>query len=128
MRSTNVVILVGKVGRDPKSGTTKNGHAWTNISLATTKLKKDGKIETTWHRIVAWNTASDAMQAFEKGDTVYVEGELENNEYMDNDGRRVSNFQVNAKCVMGINTSGIDDVQSSDDSADEEFSQEYGGF
>jgi single-strand DNA-binding protein len=100
MRSVNKVILVGNVGQDPKSGVTKAGHTWANVVVATQKMKKDQTQATTWHKIVGFGKCADEIAACKKGDVVFVEGELENNSYVDKNNVKQNTIQVVAQTVM----------------------------
>ena len=73
--SMNKVLLIGNIGGTPRSGTTQTGHFWCNASLATQRKKKD-TYETTWHKIVAWGKTAEILESCQKGDSIFLEGEL----------------------------------------------------
>ena len=76
MASVNRVILLGRLGRDPKTSDAQ-GLAICRLALATTRRYKgrDGekKEETEWHNVVVFGkTAEVAQQYLVKGSEVYI--------------------------------------------------------
>ena len=62
MSTTNLVILIGNLGRDPEIKYTQQSVAVANFSVATTESWKDKATDewvekTEWHRVVAWRGA-----------------------------------------------------------------------
>src|SRR5690606_14000791 len=62
-----------------------------NISVATSRRWTDRsgaqQEKTEWHRIVLWEKLADIAERYlKKGDTVYIEGEIEYRSYEDKDG------------------------------------------
>lgn len=115
MPSVNKVILCGNVGNPPKTGTTKNGHNWCNLSIATQKKVKD-VYQTTWHRIVAWGKTAEYLGTCVKGDVVFVEGELQVNQWDDKDGKKQTQVQVLANQAMkGARKSAGEELGFSDE-------------
>ena len=91
--SVNKAILMGNVGKAPNIKTFGNGSMVAELTLATTKkgfTTKDGKTipdHTEWHNIVLMNgLAKIASQYINKGDKLYVEGELRTRSYDDKNG------------------------------------------
>ena len=90
MASVNRVILLGRLGRDPKTSDAQ-GLAICPLALATTRRYKgrDGekKEETEWHNVVVFGkTAEVAQQYLVKGSEVYIEGRLHTRKYTDKQG------------------------------------------
>ena len=82
----NKVILMGTLGRDPEKKTFDNGGSLVNFSLATSRGYQDkaGNWQdvTAWHSIsVAYERAQEIAMGYNKGDVIYVEGELEYRSY-----------------------------------------------
>jgi single-strand DNA-binding protein len=97
-----MVVLVGRVGQPAKSGTTNSGTTWANASIATSKRKKDGTYETTWHRVVGFGKTAEEMATWQKGDGVFVEGEIQTRQY-DKDGQTRTSTEVVARQVLRSN-------------------------
>lgn len=90
-RSVNKAIIMGNLGADPELRSTGNGARVANISVATSRqwTDKSGQKQekTEWHRIVLWEKLADIAERYlKKGDTVYIEGEIEYRSYQDKDG------------------------------------------
>ena len=92
MASVNKVILVGNLGRDPEIRYTPNGGAVCNVSIATSRQRKnkdtgDKTEETEWHRVVFYDRLAEiAGEYLKKGRSVYVEGRLQTRKWQDKDG------------------------------------------
>jgi single-strand DNA-binding protein len=91
--SVNKVILVGNLGKDPEVRHTQDGKSIVNLSIATSENWRDKatgerKEKTEWHRVVIFNEglAKIAEQYLKKGQTVYLEGQLQTRKYTDKDG------------------------------------------
>lgn len=71
----NKVTLVGRLGSDTETKDSKSGKPFTKLNLATTSgyydQNKKWVEHTDWHAVTAWWK----LEA-KKGDTVYVEGEI----------------------------------------------------
>ena len=87
----NLVLLHGRLGKDPELRHTTSGKAVTNFSVATEESwdGQDGnrqkKVE--WHRIVVWGkTAENCEKYLAKGSPVFIEGRIQSREYQDKDG------------------------------------------
>jgi single-strand DNA-binding protein len=90
-RTFNKVTLIGNLGRDPETRVLPSGAKVVDFTIATTESYKNragDQIEsTTWFRAEAWEKLGDiAEQYLKKGDQVYLEGRLRQEEYTDRDG------------------------------------------
>ena len=91
--SLNKVMLIGRLGQDPKLSYTQSGQAVANFTMATDEGYRDRntnqKVERTeWHRIVAWaKTAEFAANYLNKGRLVFVEGRLQTRKWQDQQGQ-----------------------------------------
>jgi len=87
--STNKVILVGNLGKDPEIRTFANGGRVASFSLATSESWKDKKTgeqkeKTEWHRIAVTGKAFlETAETLKKGDQVSLEGKLETRKWTD---------------------------------------------
>ena len=93
MSGVNKVILLGRLGGDPKVTTLKTGQVVAKFSLATSKSYKDKqgkKVDTTqWHNIVMWQPLAQVAEKYlSKGSLVYLEGELTSRSYDDAQGNK----------------------------------------
>ena len=91
--SVNKVMLIGNLGRDPEVRTFANGGKVVNLRLATSENWKDRntgekKERTEWHSVAIFNEPLGriAEQYLRKGNTVYIEGQLETRKWQDQNG------------------------------------------
>lgn len=79
--SLNKAILIGRLGSEIEVATLDSGNKVGNVSMATSKKRKDqnGQTieDTQWHNLVFWGNLAEIMEKYTtKGSQVYVEGEL----------------------------------------------------
>ena len=130
MASVNKVIIVGNLGRDPEVRYTPNGSAVCNVTIATSRVRKnkesgDKSEDTEWHRVVFFDKLAEiAGEYLKKGRSVYVEGRLQTRKWTDKDGHEKYSTEV---VLQGFNSqltmldragSGSSDHGSDDSNAD----------
>ena len=77
----NIVILMGRLTRDPELKYTSNGKAYTTFTLAVQKTKD----EAEFIDCVAWEkTAENIAEYFRKGNRILIQGRLSVNSYEQN--------------------------------------------
>ncbi|MDB4351945.1 single-stranded DNA-binding protein [Porticoccaceae bacterium] len=90
--SVNKVILIGNVGGEIKSSTTKGGAAVCNFSLATNDRWKDkttgeDKEVTEWHQCSAFGRHAEVLAQYgQSGMELYIEGKITTSKYKDKEG------------------------------------------
>ena len=104
MNASNLVTLVGHLGKDVEIREFGNGNKKGSVSLATNSFYKDKKGEyvknTQWHSLVAWGKTAELMEKIlKKGSKVVVIGELNHESYENKESKmvyvtnvKVSNF------------------------------------
>jgi len=95
----NLVILVGRLGKDPEIRYTQDGAAVCNFSIATSETWKDRNGEkqqkTEWHRIIAFRKLAEICNQFlQKGSLIYLEGKLQTRTWEDKDGNKRSTTEI----------------------------------
>ena len=90
MSGINKVILIGNLGKDPEVRYLDSGVAVANLSLATSEnyKNKDGErvTQTEWHEVVLWRGLAEVAEKYlKKGSSIYVEGKLRTNKWVDKD-------------------------------------------
>lgn len=99
--STNVVVLCGRLGKDPEQRQTTSGTEVSEFSLAVDRRKKDE--EPMWFRVQAYgNSAAFANQYLEKGRQVVVTGRLDQRRYEDRDGINREAITIIAESIQGV--------------------------
>jgi single-strand DNA-binding protein len=94
----NLAIIAGRLGQAPEVRQTQSGKPVANISVATSRPKRDaqGQIvkdsrgytveETEWHRVTLWNGLTKVAPKLRKGALVHVQGAIHYSTYTDNEG------------------------------------------
>lgn len=97
MKSVNKVTLIGAVGRDPEIRYTQAGMAIASFSLATGKKNKDKEEVTQWHNIVAFQKTAELVEQYvRKGSRLYIEGEIQYQQYeKDGENRLITKIVIN---------------------------------
>lgn len=109
--------IIGNLGTQPEMRYTPSGQAVVNFNVATSKKKKgnDGinKEHTTWFRVSVWgNFAEAANQYLNKGDLVFIEGELLSDDngnpriFTKKNGEVGASFEIAANFVKFLKTTG----------------------
>lgn len=103
MAGVNKVILLGRVGSDPDIKNLEGGATIARFSIATSEsyTKNGEKItQTEWHRVELWdNQAKIAAQYVKKGDSVYIEGKIRTEEWVDKDGNAKSAVRIRGTAI-----------------------------
>ncbi|WP_320170630.1 single-stranded DNA-binding protein [Maridesulfovibrio sp.] len=108
--SMNKVILIGRIGQDPKISYTTSGQAFANLSVATDEGYKDRNTgqrvdKTEWHRVVAWRqTAEFVGKYLSKGRLVLVEGKLQTRKWQDQNGQDRYTTEIVANNIQGLDS------------------------
>ena len=83
----NLVILLGRMTRDPELRYTSGGKAYTNFTLAVQKTRD----EAEFIDCVAWEkTAETIAEYFRKGNRILIQGRLSVSSYEQNGEKRKS--------------------------------------
>lgn len=103
--SINKVMLIGTVGKDPKSRLTAASKC-TSFSLATSEHFGKGdarKEKTEWHYVICWGKLADIVEKYVgKGSLIYVEGRINYRE-LEKDGKKEKNTEIIANDVRFLN-------------------------
>ncbi len=124
----NKVILVGRLGDDPKIRYLPNGGAIANLTIATSESWRDKqsgeqKEKTEWHRVVLFGKLAEvAGEYLRKGSQVYIEGKLTTRKWEDQAGaeRYTTEIHVNVGGVMQMIGSRQDSSSQNGGSSDKQ--------
>lgn len=98
MLNVNRTTLLGNVIEDPTVRNTKTGTKVANFRVATSKVwkNKEGEKQSSrqFHRCTVFGGVADFVGTLEKGDAVYVEGELTYGSY-EKEGTKVYTTDIN---------------------------------
>ncbi len=103
----NQVTLVGNLGKDPEMRESKSNSKLTTFTLATSRRfkGKDGEWseKTEWHKVVCFgHTAEYVNKSFNKGDRLFVSGEISYHQYEGKDGEKRISCEIIAQKVIGF--------------------------
>ena len=97
MPSFNKVMLIGRLTRDPEMRYTTSGLAVTSFSIAVDRRNKNqqGEKQTDFFRCTAWRQSAEFVSSYaSKGRLIAVEGRIELNEYVGQDGQKKSSADI----------------------------------
>ena len=98
----NLIVIMGRLTRDPELRTTASGIAVANFSVAVDRdfPSQDGSRETDFIDCVAWkNTAEFVGKYFSKGKQIAVKGRLQIRSWTDKDGNKRRTAEIVADNV-----------------------------
>lgn len=94
----NLVILHGRITADPTIRTANSGTKIAGFSIAVDRRLKDkttGERKTDFCRCTAFGKTAEMLERFwTKGKEILIEGELQQNDYVAQDGHEVKSYQV----------------------------------
>ena len=102
MQDLNRIFIMGRLGNDPKMYTTKSGHPFAGLSVATHRPSApdeggETKETTDWHFIRVWGKqAENCAKYLNKGQGVMVEGYLTQYVQTKEDGEGERKTGINA--------------------------------
>jgi single-strand DNA-binding protein len=103
MTSFNKVILLGNLTRDPEVRYTPNGNAVASFAIAVNRKYKQGdetKEEVSYIDIVVFGKQAESCgQYISKGDSVLIDGRLQQRRWETEDGQKRSKVEVVAQSV-----------------------------
>lgn len=112
MPSTNLVVVAGRLTRDPDLKFIASGKAVCNFSIANSRFFKDKsgekKEETSFVEVTCWDkTAEWVGESLKKGRPVLVEGRLKSEQWEDKTtGQKRSRTGVSATSVIPLDWDG----------------------
>lgn len=87
MSNINKCFVSGRLTRDPELRTTPSGTSVANVGLAVERYRKDDEPEVSFFDLTIWSGFAELVSnKARKGDTVTVEGRLQQQRWDDKDG------------------------------------------
>ena len=132
--SINKVILVGRLGQDPKLNYLPSGQPVAEFSVATDESYKDregNKVEKTeWHRVKVFGRSAEFCNNYlAKGRLVYIEGSIRTRSWDDQQGQKRYTTEVVVSgpghTVQGLDSRG--GMAADAPMGDEGFAPQQGG-
>jgi single-strand DNA-binding protein len=111
----NNVTLIGYLGSDAETRTTRNDSVLTTLSLATQRVWKDRESgerhsQTTWHRLVVFGRLADYAATLPKGAHLHISGELNIRQYAAKDGTTKSVNEIRVQRINRLDRSPKQEV------------------
>lgn len=103
---TAQVSAYGRLVADVQSRTTGNGNpmAFTRMAVTLPCQKAENGEATFWLAVTAFGKQAEALAKHQKGDMVSVAGNMQVNQWTDNDGGTQTGYQVIADSVISART------------------------
>ena len=106
----NRASLIGYLGNNAEVKTANNNKQYVVLSVATQNRWKDSNDEyqsrTEWHRVYGWGNLSRFAKTLQKGEHVFIEGEIRYREYNKEVGKGKSKEMVKMR-VAEIHASNM---------------------
>lgn len=104
MAYLNKIQIIGNVGQEPRIFNGRESE-FATFSVAVTKRYKDATGETlkrtTWFSVtVNGKQVATVKQYVHKGTALYIEGEMQLNEYVGNDGAKRTSWELRASNIQ----------------------------
>lgn len=103
----NNVTLIGYLGSDAESRTTRNNSTVTTLSLATKRTWKNRETgeresQTNWHRCVTFGATAVWASALTKGAHLQIVGDIQTRDYIAKDGSKKSVTEIHARRIVRL--------------------------
>lgn len=95
--------IYGRLGRDPKPGTTQGGKAMCTASIAV-DVGKDPGTETLWVSIMCFGPLAEALGKHQQGDMIAAVGKLTRGRYIWQDGQERESWSLLADALHSSRT------------------------
>ena len=107
----NKAMIIGNLTRDPEIRTTPTGQTVASFGVATNRVwtdqsgQKQERVE--FHNVVAWGKLAEICgQYLRKGAKVYIEGRLQTNDWVGQDGVKRYKTQIVAENMIMLDRAG----------------------
>ena len=100
----NNLTLIGYLGSDAESRTTRNNSMLTVLSVATKRSWKhretgEWQSQTTWHRCLCFGATAEWASGLSKGNRVQIIGEIQTRDYVAKDGVKKSVTEIRVRRI-----------------------------
>ena len=101
----NRVLIAGRLATNPELKHTSNGTPYVVFRVAYNQVyRKNGEWQSKAHffPIISWANPEKVVETLNKGDRVFIDGELEQHSYTDKEGNKRSVVRIRAFRVIKI--------------------------
>lgn len=92
----NLVILMGRLTRDPEVSSSVSGTTFARYSIAVDrKFKREGEADADFFNCTSFGKQAEFVERYlKKGTKIVVSGEIQNNNYTNKDGQKVYDVRI----------------------------------
>ena len=92
----NIVILMGRLTRDPEVSSSASGTTFARYSIAVDrKFKREGEADADFFNCTSFGKQAEFVEKYlKKGTKIVVSGELQNNNYTNKDGQKIYDVRI----------------------------------
>ena len=104
----NRITLMGRLVAEPEYGMSQSGTAYCRIRIAVNRFSKTGEEpQADFFNCISFNKTADFIQKyFAKGKKILVDGNMQNNDYLDKNGTKHYSMNVIVRDVYFCDNSG----------------------
>ena len=97
----NLVILMGRLTRDPEVSSSASGTTFARYSIAVDrKFKREGEADADFFNCTSFGKQAEFVEKYlKKGTKIVVSGEIQNNNYTNKDGQKVYDTRIMVRDV-----------------------------
>ena len=129
----NLVVLSGRLGKDPELTKTPNGISLCKVSIAVIEGKTDDNTPANWQSLQLWRDQADRLCEYaQKGDQITVKGILKTDTwekegqthyktYVNVDWLELGKKSTGGSSSVGTSSTKIKDMKQEDYKIDEEL-------
>lgn len=107
----NLVYLIGRLTKDPEAIKLESGKTVTTITIAVNRNFKnsDGIYEVDYIKCTLWNgIATSTCDYTKKGDLVGVKGRIQNNDYVDEENKKIFSYEIIADKISFLSSKRVE--------------------
>lgn len=92
----NIVILMGRLTRDPEVSSSASGTTFARYSIAVDrKFKREGEADADFFNCTSFGKQAEFVEKYlKKGTKIVVSGEIQNNNYTNKDGQKIYDVRI----------------------------------
>lgn len=124
---SNILVLQGRLTKDPELRYTQSGTAVTDINIAVSKkFKKEEGANADFFKIKLFGKTAEATANYTtKGSNVMVIGRIENNNYENSEGKKVYQDQIIANEITFLDSKSKSKDQDAPETQNEATQSEF---
>lgn len=109
----NKILIIGRIVRDPETKTTQAGIKYSKFTIAVDRGFGENKT-TDFIPVATWRQSADFVEKYlGKGSLVSIDGSLQSATYENQDGQKVTRYEVVADRVESLESKKDREVKTS---------------